>query len=133
MNTIGENIAYYRKQKKLTQEGLAELLGVTSQAVSKWECDTSYPDITVMQALANTLNISVDDLLGKERKIPEVREASADRIDRRILLIELHADQTKITTRFPVGSREKSHGKRNAPQAGRRGCLRAGGVHVGDD
>ena len=80
MKTIGENIAYYRKQKKLTQEGLAEILSVTAQAVSKWECDSSYPDITVMSNLAKTLGVTVDDILTGEQKIPEVKEAEPEKI-----------------------------------------------------
>lgn len=102
MSTIGENIAYFRKQKKLTQEELAEKLSVTAQAVSKWECDTSYPDITVMQTLAKSLGVTVDDLLSGERKIPEVKEAPPEVIDRRIILIEIKADETNVVTRFPV-------------------------------
>ncbi len=42
MKTIGENIAYFRKQKKMTQEELAEKMSVTAQAVSKWECEISH-------------------------------------------------------------------------------------------
>ena len=42
--SIGQNIAYYRKKMGITQEGLAEKMNVTSQAVSKWENDLSYPD-----------------------------------------------------------------------------------------
>lgn len=108
MNTIGENIAYFRKQKKLTQEELAEKMSVTAQAVSKWECDSSYPDITVMQTLAKTLGVTVDDLLTGEQKVPEVREASPAQIDRRIILIEVKADETNITTRFPVSIVKKA-------------------------
>ena len=75
MNTIGSRIAYFRKQKQMTQEELAERLSVTAQAVSKWECDTSYPDILGIQALAKELGVTVDELFGEERKIPEVKEA----------------------------------------------------------
>ena len=70
MKTIGENIAYFRKKNKLTQEELAEKLSVTSQAVSKWECDTSYPDITSMQTLAKTLGVTVDELINGELQLP---------------------------------------------------------------
>ena len=42
MNTIGSRIAYFRKQKQMTQEELAERLSVTAQAVSKWECEISH-------------------------------------------------------------------------------------------
>lgn len=108
MKTIGENIAYFRKQKKMTQEELAEKMSVTAQAVSKWECDLSYPDITVIQLLAKTLGVNVDDLLSGEQKVPEVKEASPEKIDRRILLIEVKTEETKITTRFPVSVVKKA-------------------------
>ena len=108
MNTIGENIAYFRKQKKMTQEELAEKMAVTAQAVSKWECDSSYPDITVMQTLAKTLGVTVDELLSGEQKIPEVKEATAEKIDRRISLIEVKADETSVVTRFPVSIVKKA-------------------------
>ena len=55
MNTIGQNIAYFRKQKNMTQEELAEKMSVTAQAISKWECDASYPDIITVQALSKVL------------------------------------------------------------------------------
>ena len=42
MNTIGRNIAYFRKQKNMTQEELAEKMSVTAQAISKWECEISH-------------------------------------------------------------------------------------------
>lgn len=108
MNTIGQNIAYFRKQKKLTQEELAEKMSVTAQAVSKWECDTSYPDITVMRALAKMLGVSVDSLLEGERPVAELCEASAEDINRRIVLIRVDADETHVTTRLPVNAVKKA-------------------------
>lgn len=108
MNTIGQNIAYFRKQKKLTQEELAEKMSVTAQAVSKWECDTSYPDITVMQALAKTLGVSVDNLLEGERAVAELREASAEIINRRIMLIRVDTDESHVITRIPVNAVKKA-------------------------
>lgn len=108
MNTIGQNIAYFRKQKNLTQEELAEKMSVTAQAVSKWECDTSYPDITVMQTLAKTLGVSVESLLEGERPVAELCEAPAEAINRRIVLIQVDTDETHITTRFPVNAAKKA-------------------------
>lgn len=102
MKTIGENIAYFRKKNKLTQEELAEKLSVTSQAVSKWECDSSYPDITGMQALAKILGVTVDEIINGEQQMPELSEAPKDQIDRRIVLIEVQASDTTVTARFPV-------------------------------
>ena len=108
MNTIGQNIAYFRKQKNLTQEELAEKMSVTAQAVSKWECDTSYPDITVMQTLARTLGVSVESLLEGERPVAELCEAPAEAINRRIVLIQIDTDETHVTTRFPVNAAKKA-------------------------
>lgn len=108
MKTIGENIAFFRKKSKLTQEELAEKLSVTSQAVSKWECDTSYPDITGMQALAKTLGVTVDELINGEQQLPEVSEAPKEKIDRRIVLINVEATDTTVTTRLPVSFVKKS-------------------------
>lgn len=64
--SLGKRIAEYRKSKKLTQDQLAEQLGITAQAVSKWENDQSCPDITVLPKLAEIFGISVDTLLGAE-------------------------------------------------------------------
>ena len=58
---MGENIAALRRAAGLTQELLADRLGVTSQAVSKWESGQSYPDITILPQLALVLNCSVAD------------------------------------------------------------------------
>jgi len=61
MKTIGQNIAGYRKEKGITQETLAEICSVTPQAVSKWENDVSYPDITLLKPLARAFGVSVDE------------------------------------------------------------------------
>ncbi len=62
--TIGKRIAQNRKRLGLTQDALAEKLGVTAQAVSKWENDQSCPDITTLPRLAQIFGISTDALLG---------------------------------------------------------------------
>jgi len=64
--TLGKRIMQHRKQLGLTQDQLAEKLGVTAQAVSKWENDQSCPDITMLPKLAELFSISVDALLGRE-------------------------------------------------------------------
>lgn len=66
LEKIGKFIADCRKKQKLTQAELAEKLGVTSKAVSKWECGRSLPDSSIMLDLANILGISVNDLLSGE-------------------------------------------------------------------
>lgn len=61
---INEQIAFLRKQKGLTQEELAKALGVTNQAVSKWESTQCCPDIQLLPDLAKLFDVSVDELLG---------------------------------------------------------------------
>ena len=62
--TLGKRIMENRKRLNLTQDKLAEKLDVTAQAVSKWENDQSYPDITMIPKLAEIFGISTDELLG---------------------------------------------------------------------
>lgn len=68
MNTIqiGKIISIKRKEKGLTQEELANYLGVSKPAVSKWESGQSYPDILLLPVIASYFDISVDQLIGYE-------------------------------------------------------------------
>lgn len=59
---IGANIKELRKRKNITQEKLAEYLGITYQTVSKWENGTSLPSISLLPAIANIFNVSIDEL-----------------------------------------------------------------------
>lgn len=61
---ISENIKRLRKEKKLTQEGLAEIFNVTPAAVSKWENDETYPDITLLFPLSHFFGVTIDELMG---------------------------------------------------------------------
>ena len=61
--TLGMMIAELRKEKGLTQMELAEKMGVTDKAVSKWERDLSCPDINSLPNLADILGVSVDELM----------------------------------------------------------------------
>ena len=62
---FGQRIAALRKSKGMTQEALAQLLGITNQAVSKWESDQCCPDIMQLPALADIFEISMDTLFGR--------------------------------------------------------------------
>ena len=64
--SIGQNIKKYRKEKGYTQRELADLIGVSVQAVSKWETDTGAPDISQVVPLASALDISTDALFDYE-------------------------------------------------------------------
>lgn len=59
---LGENIAALRRAAGLTQELLADRLGVTSQAVSKWERQLSCPDVSLLPAMADVFGVSIDEL-----------------------------------------------------------------------
>lgn len=61
--SFGENLQKIRKNNQLSQEGLAEILGVSRQAVSKWELGEGYPEVEKLLILSKTLNISLDSLL----------------------------------------------------------------------
>ncbi len=61
---IGEKIKAKRKERELTQEELAEMLGVTKAAVSKWENAESYPDITMLPQIAQLFHITMDEMFG---------------------------------------------------------------------
>ena len=63
---IGDNLKQLRLQKGLTQEQLADVFGVSAQAVSRWENNTSYPDITLLPGLAIYFNTSVDAIVGMD-------------------------------------------------------------------
>ncbi len=79
--TFGQIMKDLRRKHDMTQEGLAETLGITGQAVSRWENDLAMPDISLLPVLANLFEVTTDYLLGvditqKESKIQEIlREA----------------------------------------------------------
>ena len=70
--TIGERIKALRKKNDLTQEKLADYLCVSYQAVSKWECGLSSPDLSLIVPLAKLLRVTTDELLGMV--VPETDE-----------------------------------------------------------
>lgn|GEM_PF-6413832 len=76
ITTAAAKIRQLRKEKGLTQDELAKLLGVTNQAVSKWENGLSYPDVALLTKLAEVLGISIDSLLDDNSEI--VREAAPE-------------------------------------------------------
>ncbi len=74
---MGHFISELRKEKKLTQKELAEHLGVTDKAVSKWERGLSYPDISLLSRLSHVLGITTSELLNSQKAEPSALEVDA--------------------------------------------------------
>jgi len=107
MATLGSRIGDYRRQRNITQEQLAEEMGVTSQAVSKWENDLSCPDISVLPGLADYFNVSLDRLLrGEEprtaRVLPVNERKAFEQLVLRINVLSAGGDKVKINLPMPL-------------------------------
>jgi len=74
-SNLGANIRYFRKNKGFTEEELAGMLGVTPQAVSRWESEAGLPDVSMIVPIAQTLNITTDALLGYQVQSQDDRVA----------------------------------------------------------
>lgn len=104
--TLGSRITQKRKALGFTQEELAEKLGVSAQAVSKWENDLSCPDITLLPILAKILSTTVDELLtGKNdevKYVPEGQRKPLDELTLYVLMESDKGDKMKITLPLPL-------------------------------
>ena len=105
--TIGKRIAGLRKEKGLKQETLAEMLGVSGQAVSKWENDQTCPDISLLPQLARILGVTVDELLsGKQEIVPAVQilpeEKRRNIKDMMLRIVVDSADGKKVRVNLPM-------------------------------
>lgn len=76
--TLGETIKYYRSQLNMSQTELGDKIGVSRQAVTKWETDTGIPDINNIQSLAKVFHISIDTLLSHHIDTPYVSKIEYD-------------------------------------------------------
>ncbi|MBQ7335010.1 MAG: helix-turn-helix domain-containing protein [Clostridia bacterium] len=103
--TLGNRIAEKRRARGLKQDELAEKLGISSQAISKWENDISCPDISLLPALAAELDCSLDELLTGEKK-PVVQMQPAEnrkKVDDMMLRITITADEEEtVRINIPV-------------------------------
>lgn len=104
--TLGKRIGALRRQKEMKQEELADRLGVSPQAVSKWENDQTCPDISLLPMLAQALGVTVDELLsGKQEQQPVVQ----------MLPQEQRKDIKDMTLRVVVDSSEGDKVRVNLP------------------
>ena len=104
--TIGNRIAKFRKAKNMTQEELANQLGVSSQAVSKWENDASCPDISLLPQLCEVLGITADELLtGKNnevRMVPPEQRKPFDQLVMRVKVNSAGGDKVRVNLPMPM-------------------------------
>ena len=103
--TFGQRFSLYRKKKGYTQEEIGERVGVSAQAVSKWENDVSFPDVTLLADLADILGVTVDALLGR----PDPKEVRVlppeDRgvIEKSLVKIIVNsADGDRVDIKLPI-------------------------------
>ena len=98
--TIGNRIARYRKAKGMTQEALANEMGVSAQAVSKWETDASCPDISALPQLCKILGISTDELLTGKRDevkvLPAEQRKSLEELTFRVKVLSSQGDKIRV-------------------------------------
>ena len=110
--TIGKRIGLLRRQKNLTQEELANAMGVSPQAVSKWENDQTCPDISALPKLARFLGVTVDELLEGKEELPAVRVLPpAERKDPKDMLLRITVDSAqgdRIRVNLPIALVEAS-------------------------
>lgn len=100
MKTMGSRISEFRKKKGMTQEDLAAKIGVSAQAVSKWENDVSCPDISLLPTLAGTLGITTDELLtGKSdavKFVPPEQQKSLEDLTLRVKVNSVQGDKIRV-------------------------------------
>jgi transcriptional regulator with XRE-family HTH domain len=106
IQSIGNRISQLRKEKGITQEEMADKLGVTPQAVSKWENDISYPDILLLPKIAKMFDVTVDELLsGESRKdtnfLPEGQRKNIDDMMFRVYVNSAKGDKVRVN--LPMG------------------------------
>ena len=129
--SLAENIRKYRKDRRLTQEMLAELLGVTTGAVYKWESGLSVPELNLIVEMADFFDISVDALLGyrmKDNRLEQAEERIHSYVQKRDP--QAMAEAEKLLRRYPhlfsvvhgaadvyIGFGSVNHGKKELHRA----------------
>ena len=98
--TFGQRFYKLRKARGLTQDDVAKKLNISSQAISKWENDISSPDISLLTEIAEIFNITIDELLGKERTntklLSENEKKDINKMTLRIIISSHDGDKVKV-------------------------------------
>ena len=103
MNTFGDRIFELRRGRDMTQEALAEQLGVTAQAVSKWERDESMPDVALLPKIAEVFDVTIDSLFGVEKAPVAVLLPEEKRdIDQMVLRVLVQSGGDNVKVNLPI-------------------------------
>lgn len=105
--TIGKKISELRKEKSITQEELAEMLGISPQAVSKWENDLSCPDIMLLPEIAKIFGTTVDELFSTEAEhkamiLPAEQRKNPDDMMLYVRVNSAKGDKVRVNLPIPL-------------------------------
>lgn len=126
--SFAENLRQMRKDKGLSQEELAEIMGVSRQAVSKWEQGEIYPEVEKLMQLAKKFNLSLDRLLSSE--IAEQDHTPDNHVSGVIIISS--PNENVIAACCKVASSRKLKGAKNAPQYALFGVSNGGNSFWGE-
>ena len=77
LKKIGMFIASSQKEKNMTQKELADRIGVTDKAVSRWETGRGFPDVSILKSLSEVLGMSITEIVNGEKSLPETAKENA--------------------------------------------------------
>jgi len=103
--SFGENLKNVRKQRGITQEQLAETLGVSRQAISKWESDNGYPETEKLLVISEALNISVDSLLNDSSTLEvkqKIAETDSVKVSNKLYIIDANKRKLAAFEEFGI-------------------------------
>ena len=109
--SFGKNLQTLRKMHQLSQEGLADMLGVSRQAVSKWELGEGFPEVDKLLILSKKLNVSLDSLL-----IGESTQSAADQVRPSDTIRIISPNEGVIVSTSKVIRSQQFKGGRNSPK-----------------
>ena len=113
--SFGENLQTIRKKKQLSQEALAEMLGVSRQAVSKWELGDGYPEVDKLLILSQKLDVSLDSLLrGESTEESTEADSGEEKPSGAIRIVSPH--EGVIINATKVARSQQFRGGKNSPK-----------------
>lgn len=123
--TIGERIAFKRKELGLSQEALGEKMGVSRQSIYKWESDAALPEIEKLVKLGREFGVSVGWLLGEEDDVPEKRELTPEQLRMVEEIVDRYLKARRAEEAAPPDGAEQDPPDEETPKQKRRRWVKA--------